>query len=315
VAPPPFFHGSVPSLTLERDVRPGRAVPATPYLELTLDDLMEGWLNPAKVYCRRVLQLTVAGDEAPVSDVEPMAVDALQRTIVQQRMVQYALEGHRDAARERALAVAGGDLPVAALGTHWYDALREDAAPMLSRLEGTVFSDPLPVDIEGLDWVVRGHLSLQLPGEQWRVRAGNLKPRDKARAWIAHVVRCAAGTPVSTRVIARDGELVIPPIHDAHGQLDLLVQGVRAAVQHPVPYFLDAACAYRKKVLKGEDDALDAAHREYHRQPGDFGAGGDHCDSYVQLLWRGRDPIREFPEQFIALANGFWTRFDEVTAP
>jgi exodeoxyribonuclease V gamma subunit len=310
---PPFFDGDVPVLTLERDLRPGRVVSVTPRLDVTIDDLMETWLNPSKVYCRRVLQLIVAGDEAPTDDVEPMAVHAMQRTVVQQRMVQRALEGHRDVSRERALAIASGELPVAALGANWYDVLRTEAASLIARVEGTTFADPLPVEIEGLDWIVRGHLPLQLADEQWRVRAGNLKPRDKARAWIAHVVRCAAGSPVATRVIARDMELVIPPITDAPAQLDLLVQGVRAAWSAPLPYFLEAASVYRKKVLKGDDSALESARDEYQRESNDYGPGGDLCDPYVHLLWRGRDPIREFAEQFVALADGFWRRFDEVT--
>ncbi|NCW44555.1 MAG: hypothetical protein EBV77_03550 [Gemmatimonadaceae bacterium] len=217
----------------------------------SIDELTEVWLNPARAYCRRVLQLTVAGDDPPLDDVEPMAVDALRRTKAQQRMVQRTLEGHRDPSRERALAVASGDLPVAALGTTWYDVLRQDAAPMLSR---------------------------------------------------------------ATRVIARDGELLIPGITDAHALLDLLVQGVRAARSAPLPYFLEAAYAYRQQVRKDRDGAMEAAHRAYHREPNDFDSGGDRANGYVNLLWRGRDPIAEYPHRFAALADGFWARFDEVTA-
>ena len=312
--PLPFFDGTVPEIPLWRDLRPGRSVPATPPLEISIDDIMEAWLNPSRVYCRRVLQLTVAAEETQVSDVEPMEVDARLRTIVQDRMLQHALEGRHDAGRERALEVAAGRLPVAALGASWYDALRQHAAPMLARLEGVTFDDPLAVEVEGLDWVVRGHLALQRPGEQWRVRAATLKTRDKVRAWVAHVVRCAAGGPVTTRVIARDSGLDIPPIADAQAQLDVLVQGVRAAWSTPLPYFLDAAVVYRKKAIKGDASAIEAACHEYHRQKDDYRQGGDNCDPYVQRLWRGRDPVREYAAQFAALADAFWARFDEVTA-
>lgn len=313
-SPPPFFDGTVPEVALWRDLRPGRIVPATPPLEISIDDLTDAWLNPSKVYCRRVLQLTVAGDKPHVGDVEPMQVDGRLRTIVQDRMLQRALQGHRDVARERALEVAAGQLPVAALGTGWYDALRQDAASMLASLEGVTFDEPLAVEVEGLDWVVRGHLALQRPGEQWRVRAANLHTRDKVRAWVAHVVRCAAGEPVTTRVIARDGDLVIPPIVDGPVLLDMLVQGVRAAWTAPLPYFLDAAVVYRRKVTKGDESAIDAAFHEYHRKKDDFRQGGDSCDPYVQLLWRGREPVIEHSAQFAAIADAFWARFDEVTA-
>jgi exonuclease V gamma subunit len=108
--------------------------------------------------------------------------------------------------------------------------------------------------------------------------------------------------------------LVIPPIVDGPVLLDMLVQGVRAAWTAPLPYFVDAAVVYRKKVTKGDESAIDAAFHEYHRKKDDYRQGGDSCDPYVQLLWRGREPVIEHSAQFAAIADAFWARFDEVTA-
>ena len=309
---PPFLPELPHIPVLVRDVPPpaGRSVPV---FELTVDDIMDTWLNPAKVHCRRVLQLTVAADDQLIEDVEPMAITPLLRTALQQRLLDHALQGASDPQRERVLAIAGGELPAAALGVHWHERLRADIAPMIERVQQPQFLDPFTVDVAGADWLLQGHLPLQLAQEQWRVRAGKLTTRDKARAWVAHVVRCAAGAPTTTRVIARDVELVIPPIDDAMPQLDFLVQGVRAALDVPLPYFLEAACCYRAKARKDDPFALTAAYQEYHREPGFGRGGGDGCDPYVQLLWRGRDPIEECRDDFIAMANGFWARFDEVT--
>ena len=315
--PPPFLPEVAALPTMTRDLQPGGTRSESSHFELTVDDLMDTWLNPAKVYCRRVLQLTVAGDEPMLDDVEPMQVDPLLRTQVHQRLLERALrgelhgEGH--AHREQLLAVASGALPAAALGVRWHERLYADIAPMLDRVRSATFANPLSVDITGIDWTVRGHLPLQLQYEQWRVRAGKLTTRDRARAWVAHVVRCAAAAPVATRVIARNEELLIPPVTDAMQVLDFLVQGVRAVQQVPLPYFLDAAAAYRTKARKGDPFARAAAHAEYHREPGFGRPGGDGSDAYVQLLWRGRDPIEECAEAFVALADGFWARFDEVT--
>lgn len=311
---PAFLTVPVPALSLRRDLRAGRSAPQHPPLDVTLDELFEVWINPARVYCRRILQLTLASDDQFVDDVEPMAVDALTKTMLQQRMVQRTIEGRGNVALERTLAMATGELPVASLGGHWHDTLRAEVESMLTRIAGTTFDAPLPVEVEGLDWVLRGHLDLQRDGEQWRVRAGTLKNKDRARAWIAHVVRCAAGTPVSTRIIAKDNELVLPPIPDAAAELDFLMQGVRAAWSAPLPYFLESACAYRKKVLKNDPGALESAVYEYRKPQSDYSSGGDGCDPYVQLLWRARDPIVEYQETFVMLADGFWGRFDEVIA-
>jgi exonuclease V gamma subunit len=143
------------------------------------------------------------------------------------------------------------------------------------------------------------------------VRAAKLSAKDKARAWMAHVVRCAAAAPVVTRVIARDKELLLPPLTNAMPLLDFLVQGVRAVQTAPLPYFIEAASAFRAKARKGEP-ALPAAAAAYAKND-DYGKG-DIADPYVQLLWRGWNPVEDCAEHFGALANGFWAAFDEVTA-
>lgn len=319
VAAPPFVPALPAVPALQRDTQRGGAVQHEPWLELTVDDLVNAWLNPAKRYCREVLQLTLVDEEGPTDDTEPMTVDALLRTIVQQRLLDRAVHGRdRDVesdtpTRERLLATATGELPPAALGVHWSERLQTEIAPQVARIRAQAFREPLPVELSGVDWTLRGHLPLQLDGEQWRVRAGKLTSRDKARGWIAHVVRCAAGVPVHTRVIARDKEIVIPPILDAMAVLDLLVQGVRAMHAAPFPYFLEAACVYRTKLRKNDPTAIEAAQREYEREPGFGSGGGDGCDPYVQLLWRGRNPVRECADDFAAISNAFWARFDEVT--
>jgi exonuclease V gamma subunit len=114
--------------------------------------------------------------------------------------------------------------------------------------------------------------------------------------------------------MARDCTITLAPATNAAVLLDVLVQGVRAIYTSPVPYFLEAAFMYRDKVDKGIDVAVQAAHDTYHKEPGDFGPGGDGCNEYVQLLWRGRDPVAEFTNAFCQFADAFWTPFEELVA-
>lgn len=305
---PPFLAELPPTPVLTRNWRTISA----PREELTIDDLVEAWTNPSRLYCRRVLQLTLPSDDVELDDAEPMAIDALLRSQVQQRMLDRALRGMPNGEQARAIAVAAGNLPVAALGPHWYDALYDDIEPMLAVASQVQFTEPLPVSIDGADWRLHGHLELQAPDSQWRIRAATLKANDKAKAWIAHVVRCAAGTPVPTRVIAKDKAFTLAPIDDALGILDILVQGYRAAHAAPLPFFLEAGCAYGEKLAKGEP-GLEAALKAYVAD-GAFGARGDGMDTYVSLLWRGRSPVEQCEEAFVSLCEAFWTRFHEVLA-
>jgi exodeoxyribonuclease V gamma subunit len=301
--------GTVPVLT-----RPWQMVAtATEREPLALTDLMDAWLNPSRFYCRRVLQLHVRSDDPVLEDAEPMHVDTLQGIRVQQEMLEQALAGQPLTAADRERVVAAGLLPSGALGPHWYDALQHEVTPLLARLGRPVFREPFAVDVTGPDWQLTGQLDHQRDGEQWRVRAATLKGKDKARAWMAHVVRNAGGAPVATRVFAKDEELLLDPLPDALPQLDLLVQGYRAARAAPLPYFLEAACAYRTALRKNDADPVAAAMKAYAAD-GSFGARGDICDDYVALLWRGRQPLQDSWETFRVCADAFWARFDQLTA-
>lgn len=302
---PPFLTTvpAVPSLVRDLAHVPAPAERAI----VTVADLYDAWVNPSRLYCRRVLQLVVRGDDPVLEDVEPMAVDALLSTRVQQDMVEQVLNGRPITTRDRELAATTGTLPAGALGPRWFEALQREVAPLLHRLGTPDFDEPLSVDVTGADWQLVGQLEHQRGQEQWRVRAATLKTRDRVRAWIAHVIRNAAGAPATTRVFAKDTELVLPPLADALALLDLLVQGYRAAVTTPLPYFPEAAAAYReamrdeKKQLRAQELALAAFEAD-----GTFGVRGDLTDPYVATLWRGRQPLDECWDDFRALTDLFW---------
>lgn len=309
---PPFLTSVPPVPVLYRDTA-SVPRPLEPQI-VTLNDLLDAWVNPARLYCRRVLQLHTRGDDPMLEDVEPMAIDALLSSRVQQEMLEAVLAGRVQPSVDRARAVAAGQLPSGALGPHWYDALRRDLAPLLARVGTPVFGEPFVVDITGPDWQLTGQLDLQVEDEQWRVRASSLKAKDTARAWIAHVVRNAGGTPATTRVFAKDGTRCLPPLAEARAQLDVLVQGYRAVLAAPVPYFVEAGHAYRKAVLdpKQQTDPMQAAKKAYESDGSHHSLRGDRTDPYVALLWRGRQPITECWADFTATADAFWARCDVI---
>lgn len=305
---PPFLDTLPPTPALMRDA----SRPTADVLVVTLNDLMDTWVNPARLYCQRVLQLDLRGEGDVLEDTEPMAVDALLSFRMKQRMLDRTLQGRSDVTVERALATATGELPSGFLGPAWHDETRRALSPMLKAVGTPPFREPLTVDVMGADWHLVGQLDLQLDDEQWRVRAAKLKAADRARAWVAHVARAASGAGGSTRVISTDGELVFEPLPDPLPTLDTLIQAYRHLRTAPLPYFIEAACAYADAVEKNRP-TVDAARRAFEAA-GDYGgARGDVLDDYVALLWRGRDPLAECWEDFVALADAFWAPMKAAT--
>lgn len=306
--PPPFLATLPPMPVLVRDRRRASEEP----LVVSIEELMDTWVNPARLYCRRVLQLDIAADGEVIDDVEPMAVDALLSFRMRQRMLDRALLGRSDPAAERRLAVASGELPSGLLGPAWHDALRRALTPLLRTVGTPTFREPLTLDIQGPDWQVVGQLDFQRDDEQWRVRAGALRPVDTVRAWIAHVARAAAGGRGCTRVIGtNDDEQIFGPLDDPLGILDVLVQAYRHLQSAPLPYFVEAAAAYRDAKAKNKP-LVEAARRAYEADGSFGGLRGDLLDPYVNLLWRGRDPFADGWDSFVTVADAFWAPLEEA---
>jgi exodeoxyribonuclease V gamma subunit len=276
---------------------------------ITLDDLMLAWSNPSQLHAERTLHLSLRDHRDVLDDVEPTVVDALLRTRLQQQLLDEVLHGageRRAAARLSAL----GELPPGPLGTAWQQRLVQHVDPLLERIGTPRFLEPLTVDLRGQGWHLVGRLDYQHTGEQWRVRAATLKPRDVVRGWIAHLARQAMGVGGTTRVMALDQEVQFAPQADAMARLEWLVHAYQRMLAEPQPYFLTAAVAYRKAIataLSGRGAAkppLEAARAKF-APGGDYG-DGDLDDPYVALLWRGRDPFAQHADAFVSLVDAFW---------
>lgn len=284
------------------------------HLDLTLEELLDAWTNPAKVYCTRVLRLNAQEHGALLDDVEPMAVDALLRTRTQQRVLERALhEGTSTAQRSReaaALDLARGELPPAQLGREWHAHLSRQLEPLLLQVGTPAFQPPLSLTVSGADWTLQGTLDHQLADGQLRVRAATLKARDRIRAWIMHVARSAMVGSGVTRLVATDQTIHFAAVANAADLLDAIVQGARHLRQFPMPYFPDSAAAYREAVRKGRPGS-DAARQVY--EGNDHGTRGESADAFVALLWRGRDPLHDCWNDFTIIADTFWTPLEDAT--
>lgn len=298
----PFLHPLPVVPPLERD--PQRA--PEPWLRVSVEDLVDAWTQPARWYCRRVLQMDVRRGADRVDDVEPLTVDPLLRTRMQQQFLQRTLHGQLVDEAFLDFVLAGGELPPAALGASWVQRLHHDIQPLLGRLRAAERQPPMTVDITGADWQVQGTLDLQVDGGQWCVRAAKLKARDHLQAWVLHVLRAAAAEGGVTWLYGTDGAVKLSPLSaaQAHRRLDALVQGFRIMSRMPVPFFPQSAWAYREMQRKaGVDQAR--LLRDFEAT-GEYAIGADGGDDYVKALWRGLRPLDQLWTEFSAWCDVFW---------
>ncbi len=291
---------------------------APPARELRLEDLVACWTNPSRFFCDRALGIRLPGEQDALDECEPMTVNQLDRYKVHDVMLRRHLAGKRVPARERAEAMALGNLPSGALAGVWFDTLDAELATMLASLGTLAFEEPHAISVLGATWTLSGRIEGITGDGRLQVRAAKCNPKDRIRAWITHLALTAAHGPVTTRLIGKDGAWAFGEVAEPLSVLEALVEGYRAALQEPLPFFTQASycfadCTYAYeqaatggKATRRTKSPMDAARDGYDGSEFGDWKTGDRADAYVALCWRDREPLVQLAEQFAQRSMAFW---------
>ncbi len=282
-------------------------------LEIELPELVELWVNPARHYCRKVLQLMLP-EHRRSDDAEPFDVDFLDRYRISQWLLERRLEGLPTGDAELELLRRQGELPLAGLGAAHYSRLVRRVDDFVATLPRRAPREPIMIEALGRGFRLHGSLEELTDGGALRYRCTNLKPKDLVRAWVTHVAHAAwqesntSDLPLITHLAGFDRAVRFGAVDDAPGILDALVAGYRAGHRRPLPLFERASHAYveasRKQRSSGGDRSRtppeDAARHAFEGGlfPGDAG------DPYVALCFRDRDAVAE--DGFKRWAKALW---------
>lgn len=266
---------------------------------IALHDLLQFWRHPVRYHCLRVLRLRFADEDDREDDAEPFRLHGLDRYLLSERAVRARLGGGPDPVAAPAAAL-NGMLPPGSLGELVRVQLDVEVGRFLDRIRGRIGPRSARVEVRGADYVVRGELHGL--GEEAQVlwRPARLKGKDRLRAWIQHVVRCAAADqgadlPRTTLVLATDGEAEAANSIDAAVHLDRLVQGWREGQHRPLPFFEHASHELVRPTPRPRtrEAALVAARRHFLPQDWEEAGGGGHDlpDPCIELCFRDQDPV------------------------
>jgi exodeoxyribonuclease V gamma subunit len=291
----PFFVDTVPDLVND-DVA-----------EIALRTLTGFWSNPSQWFCEQVLRLRLPDTGSTDSpDSELHWLSKLKRGGVRADMLRAVMSGRRDAEWMQRQMVATGKLPPGALGASWFTRLEDEARPVIDALpEGTRTSAALTV--LGTDWRITGAVEGVIEHARYVVRTGSVSARHRIVAWVEHVVMCAArqqgaevpGTTVLTYPDSRKEKAIVESMIEVPNATDVLdgwISAMHDARRAPLPFFPNAAEAYRASMVHNAKIALNPKSKAKPQLPikkaaaaftgNDFGAPGDEADPYVQLCFR-----------------------------
>lgn len=282
--------------------------------ELSVQTLSEFWWHPCRYFLRHVARIRLPKDDDRDDSTEPFAVGGLDRWRLQDELVRRELRGEPPRRMPAAHMRATGLLPVGGLGEAAFIDVDDETQRFLAELrgQGNLQRRAVAVTVDGI--TVRGDVPGVGPNALVYGRLANIKPKDRLRAWLHHVLAAvaradgAAAWPDASRVITRNKTLVLRPLSpdDAREQLALLVNGCRRGITEPLPFFEWSSHEFGKRIHDGKDvdAALRAARAKWAPLAPDTWDGGDSEEPDIHLCWRGRDPFAG--EQFAELASALW---------
>jgi exodeoxyribonuclease V gamma subunit len=262
--PPPFLPGPLP---------------ATPATTIALDDLVTFAEHPVKQFLRQRVGLPISEADDDPADALPVALDALQRWAVGDRLLRDRLAG-LDLARCRAAEWRRGELPPGELGNSLLAEVLDDVEELVAAsarfVAGVPTSQEVDVSVGSPDLPdgarVVGTVSGVYGDTAVRVEFSKLAAKQRVRAWVRLVALTAALPDRRRRVVtvgrgARGGVAVatVGPVDAARarGVLADLVALHREGLREPLPLPTIAAQAYARTRTGGgtADDALAEAAR------------------------------------------------------
>ncbi|HYW49580.1 MAG TPA: exodeoxyribonuclease V subunit gamma [Gemmatimonadaceae bacterium] len=300
--------------------------------ELTIAELADCWCNASRYFCRQSLGFTIGDWSDESSDDELLVPSRMLQGGVKARMLATALAGDDDIVRDVRRLQGTGELPPLALGAAWAAELREGVVAALQAVPLDIPPSRLPISIGGDGWRVSGTLDGVRGDARYVVRAGTFRPNHEIRAWIEHIVMCAAreaaaDDPAAQSLIPSTSVLVgvssekgvhKPKLCDRHeavpnatAVLSALMSAARDGRDAPLPFFPQAAMAWLKalrgnaklkKNARPRDPQFDAI-AAYDTDGGFAGMPGDHADPHVALCFRGVHPLEDRWHDFEALAT------------
>lgn len=238
---------------------------------LTVDALNQLLRHPEEVFFRARLQIRFDALEEVQQELEPFALNALDKYQMGSALLQAT-----DSARALTALKLSGQLPLAAFGERQALALAREREVVVERRD--VWQDKYPfacppvsiaLQVNGLPitgtvnglWKAADARYVQVGQRLGAVLEGSRDERTArghivAGLWANHLVACASGLHITSVQLGLDGQVVLQPLPQAQAMeiLQTLVDTYLQAWQRPLPVACKTAWAYLQVLAK---NALD----------------------------------------------------------
>jgi len=255
-------------------------------MEMELTDLIRFILNPAAWFLTRCLSVMKPEAEDALEDAEPFALGSLTAYQLSAGLLEE-IRKDKDAEEYLPLAIAGGELPHGYVGEIVFSEQADSLDELAQRIGkyAVATSEPLEVDLHIGGFHLTGWLDQLDDKGLLSYRPASLKPKDRLRLWVKHLVLCALrdSGDVKSVHVAKDKTQVFERVDDPLDKLEDLLQAWQQGQQSPLPFFPAASLEFVEK-----KNDLDKARKKWET---DYDSGLNNW--FVQVASRGREPVAE----------------------
>jgi exodeoxyribonuclease V gamma subunit len=299
--------------------------------EIDIDALIRFFRNPTAFFLQSALGLVLESPATPLSEREPMFLDALERYAIESERLGCALSGADTERFDRRIR-RSGKLPPAVMGKVQYDAIRMKTNLLIDAAlrEGTNRAE-MPIRIAFGDKHLRGKIpgvSTDGPIGMVVCHNGRLKASRQIAFWLCHLVLQLAfprERRMPSRMIGIEKErgkdrirwMTLPPLAEnpdeiLAGLIDLYLEGLT----FPLPFFPETALAYAEALAGDGVSENEAMRKARDVWEGSEYRAGESEEESVQMVYRGDDPFSNRQGatalKFKRIAFSVWKPFLDV---
>ena len=288
---------------------PNLPEPDEPLRQVSLNELIQFYRNPARVFLQRQfdLRLTETADE--LAEREPFALEAFTDSLISEQALRHLQQGG-EAWQVQPVLRAQGLLPHGKPGELLFEQQMEQVQKLLEKLPKPAEQRTLDLNFDLGAFSLQGQVaSVSAAGIQL-YHFGHLGVWQWVSVWIQHLALNLCERPpawaATTQLYMVDKVWQLTEIPDAVAELELLLEGYWLGLQQPLPFFPKSAWQMAEK--GGGADVQKALKAGQDEWLGNSYHTGEGTKPEYRLLYRGRHPIEEQPEDCLEWAQRVFGR-------
>lgn len=291
-----FVHKSKEEIPLISRTIPLTAPEIDELGNLDVESLCRFFSHPTKFLLQQRLGIYLEQAAVLNAKREDFELDALDRFLVGQRLVNTRMAGHNLDAY-RAAHMAMGQFPHGNVGTLLYNEMSSVAEQFVDRVERfqeNRITEPLELTFDVNEFNLRVRLPQIYDYGLVQYRYGRQRAQDLLQLWIYHLVFCEVAQndwPQTSIMIFQDSVWQFHPVDQPQPLLTELLNIFKMGLEQPLHLFPATSLEYvRQQQIKGKTEKAAMAMARRKWSGNDF-SRGESDDPYFDLCFKTTDPL------------------------